>query len=240
MNNPQAKVNKYQNATIYKIVNSVNDHIYVGAACMPLAKRMSEHRTRSKTNTDLDLYKAMNELGLQHFRIILVEQYPCENKMQLVQREQYWCDILKPQYNKPPAIRLDAKEYDKKYREEHKEQIKAKQKQYREENKVHIQAKNKQYREQHKEELSAKNKQYREENKEHIQAQRKQYREEHKEQIKAQRDATYTCDACKREFALRKKAQHEQTKRHLKFVQKEIHTGELYDKQLKEFEDALF
>ena len=75
----------YTNGTIYKILNSMNDEIYVGSTCQPLSKRLAEHRRCARKEGDKHgpLYKLMNEQGIDTFYIELVIECPCENVEQL-------------------------------------------------------------------------------------------------------------------------------------------------------------
>jgi group I intron endonuclease len=85
----QRKVKDYSQGKIYRIVNSVNDKIYVGSTCSKLCKRMAQHRgsSNSKRDKDRKFYKAVNEIGVEYFRIILIKEFPCDNNNQLVSEE---------------------------------------------------------------------------------------------------------------------------------------------------------
>ena len=79
----------FQKGKIYKITNDYNDEIYIGSTCDTLVKRFSAHKktcNNDKSN-HLPLYKLMNEIGFYRFRIQLIEEYPCEDKYQLRQKE---------------------------------------------------------------------------------------------------------------------------------------------------------
>ena len=77
----------YSKGKIYKILNSVNNIEYVGSTTRPyLATRMAGHRHDSKTRTH-PLYKAMNEIGAEHFRIVLHSAFPCNSKDELEAEE---------------------------------------------------------------------------------------------------------------------------------------------------------
>ena len=82
-------VNKYNNGKIYKIWNISNDEVYVGSTCNPLHKRMSYHRSvvNHPKYEHRNLYKMMDEVGIQNFNIELIEDFPCNNKDQLRRRE---------------------------------------------------------------------------------------------------------------------------------------------------------
>ena len=82
----------YTKAKLYKISNDYIDDIYVGSTCDTLVKRFSYHKSDSKRESrkHYPLYTLMNEIGFERFRIQLIEDYPCEDKYQLTQREGYW------------------------------------------------------------------------------------------------------------------------------------------------------
>jgi group I intron endonuclease len=76
----------YQNAKIYKIVNDVNDIIYIGSTKNKLCKRMTDHRADAKSRTT-PFYTAMREIGIHHFRIILIKPFPCSSSEELTAEE---------------------------------------------------------------------------------------------------------------------------------------------------------
>ena len=81
--------NKYSNGKIYQIWNEMTDDIYVGSTYDMLCKRMDKHRSahsKEKYN-QRKLYKLMNEVGVGHFHIELIELYPCSCKDELRKRE---------------------------------------------------------------------------------------------------------------------------------------------------------
>ena len=77
---------------IYKITNDYNDDIYIGSTCDLLTKRFSKHKNDSKNEKKKNspIYKLMNEIGYERFRIELIENYPCQDKYQLIQREGHY------------------------------------------------------------------------------------------------------------------------------------------------------
>lgn len=68
----------------------------------------------------------MREIGCNQFKIILIEDYSCNNKSELVRQEQKRIDELKPYYNTNRSFRTEEqqKEQVKKWNNEHKEQVK--------------------------------------------------------------------------------------------------------------------
>ena len=153
----------YTNGRIYKILNYMDNEVYVGSTCQPLSKRMAKHRVEmnSETTAHKPLYKKMKEHGVEHFYIELIEVHPCENGEQLRKREGHYIREIGT-LNKKIEGRTK-----KEYREENRERFQARDKEYREENRERI-------------------KEYREENRERIRAREKEYKAN-------KRKETYTC-----------------------------------------------
>jgi len=111
----------YANGKIYKIVNDVNDMIYIGSTTQSLAKRWHCHKCDAKTrNQKSKIYVAMREIGVEAFRIILIENYACSSKEELLAREQHHIDLNKNNtYNCFRAyVGLSKEEYAKLLRKE--------------------------------------------------------------------------------------------------------------------------
>ena len=131
-------MNKYENGKIYKITNTVTDDIYVGSTIHPLSRRFSDHKCFAKKEIcrNIKLYKLMNDLGLDKFSIVLIEDFPCETKTELCRREGYFIYTLNTSLNHKIAGRTHReweaanndkmKAYCKKCYEKHKEKIREK------------------------------------------------------------------------------------------------------------------
>ena len=198
----------YQNGKIYKILNIVDDDVYVGSTCQSLSQRMSKHRWSMKTNHHTGMLNdKINEHGIDAFYIELIEDYPCDNKEQLNAREGYHIRLTgtlnnriagrtKGQYYADNIDKIT--QYKKDYRETHSDAIKTWKKNYRETHIDELKEKSKNYRETHKDETAMRQKRYREVNKDtikekkhnwHVQnineihVKQKQYYETHKEEI---------------------------------------------------------
>ena len=66
----------YDNAVIYKIVNSTDGQIYVGSTTTTLSKRLHQHKRASRKNHERPLYAHLHNVGFNNFRIVLVEEFP--------------------------------------------------------------------------------------------------------------------------------------------------------------------
>jgi hypothetical protein len=152
----------YTKGKIYCIRSPNTDLIYIGSTCQKLSQRMGEHRINIKKNNITS--KIIFEYGDAY--IELLENYPCNNKEELLKKEgehirsNNCCNKCIP--SRTP----------KEYYEQYREKIKEYQKEYYEDNKEH----KKEYRERNKE------KQYYEDNKEKLKEYQKQYRERNKEE----------------------------------------------------------
>ena len=168
---PKTIIN-YQKSIIYKIQHEDNPELLYVGSTTDFTKRKSHHKSNcnndKKQNYNFKIYKMIRDNGgWEMFKMIIIKEYPCNNKIELLLEEDKIMIELKSNMNEHRASRTR-----KQYREDNKEQIK----QYKEDHKEQIKQKDKQYKEDHKEQI----KQYREDHKE----QSKQYKEDHKEQSK--------------------------------------------------------
>ena len=196
----------FSKGKIYKITNDFNDDVYIGSTCDRLVKRFAAHKAAAKQekNKNIPLYKLINNVGFERFRIQLIEDSPCNDKYELRQREGHYIRELSKnlnkkiegrtvkQYykeNKEKILKRDKeyrdknqenmKEYNKEYYEENKQKIK----EYRDNNKEKIKETMKDYRDNNKEKILKRDKEYRDNNKEKIKETNKQYKEDNKEKI---------------------------------------------------------
>lgn len=168
--------NKYQNGKVYKLVNDVDDKVYVGSTTSTLTKRKSGHKKDAVNQTNRRVYKHLNQVGWEHVEIVLVETYPCSTKDELNARERKWIDELKPELNKVLPCRTH-----KQYRQDNKEKIADRNRNYRHNNKEKIAERQKKWEQENKEKIAERARQYRQDNKEKIAEQKKQYTQDNKE-----------------------------------------------------------
>ena len=79
-------------AYIYKIVNDINEKIYIGKTCQSLERRFQEHLSsyENREKEKRPLYSAMKKYGIEHFHISLIEE--CEDA-KASEREAYWIEF---------------------------------------------------------------------------------------------------------------------------------------------------
>jgi hypothetical protein len=112
----------YGNGKIYKLVSDQDNQFYVGSTIQKLCQRKTQHVCKSKNPNEMGrlVYEHFNQIGWQNVKIILVETYPCDSVEELVKRERYWYELLKPSLNSR-FPQMDKLEYAEKYRSENRE-----------------------------------------------------------------------------------------------------------------------
>ena len=151
----------YSKGKVYKLLNYIDNEVYVGSTIETLSSRMSKHRHETKRTSTQNIHQHMSNVGCEHFYIELIELYPCSCVEELRAREGHWIrqigtlnaciagrkpkDYYNDNYEK-------IKDYHKQYYKANPETIK----EYKEKNKDRIQnymkIYNKHYSETHQEE----------------------------------------------------------------------------------------
>ena len=203
----------FSKGKIYKITNDFNDDVYIGSTCDRLVKRFAAHKLNALKEKckNRPLYKLINEIGFERFRIQLVEDFPCNDKYELRQREGHYIRQIGT-LNKKIEGRTK-----KEWEEENKENIKENKKEYYNNNKEVIKEKRKEFRENNREQILEHIRQYRKNNIEKFKERDKQYYKNNKEKV-LERMAikiNCVCGSCIRKGDL---PRHNKTKKHIKFI----------------------
>lgn len=120
----------YSKGKIYQILNNVDNDVYVGSTCVPLAKRMWKHKWEFENRQFIDrpLTNKMKLLGVDAFYIELIEHAPCSNKEELRAREGFFIR------QRGTLNKMTAGKQKSEWREEHREYLKQKARTYYYEN----------------------------------------------------------------------------------------------------------
>lgn len=93
-------MSNYAHGKLYGLFHGAEDTPqYVGSTCGTLHRRFAEHRSKANTGSTSTLYNAMRETGVMHWRISLIEEFPCANSTELRAREQHHIGRLGPELN---------------------------------------------------------------------------------------------------------------------------------------------
>ena len=103
----------YSNSTFYKIYCKTNYSLsYVGNTAIKLQTRICGHKSLCRRNGTCKLYKAiLANGGWGNFIFETIEVVNLANRLEAINREQYWCDILHPSLNSnsPSVVSFDGK-----------------------------------------------------------------------------------------------------------------------------------
>ena len=179
---------------IYKIVNNVDDKIYIGSTRQPLYKRINQHRCRFRSNNKCQFSSKVlfEKYGIENCSIILIEEVDVKSIEEQRKIEREWFERLKH-----IAVNLQLPYITK-------EEIFQQQKLYKIENKDKIYEKLKIRRE---------TQDYKDKNSER----QKRYREKHKDEIKEKRINEFVCE-CGRKMTHGNKSRHFKSIIHLKSI----------------------
>jgi len=194
----------YAHGKIYCIRNG-NDNgkiVYVGSTVRPLSERMADHRKAIKRNPTFEIYKLMSAIGVMHFYIELIADFPCERREQLFAKEGEYIRMHKDTIVNQRVAGRSTKDYynenkerfsewQKKYNAENAEAVRERCKKHYVANKASIDAYKHEWYTRNTEAVKARVRLNKEANKERIAAQQKLYRDAHKVEMAARKKAYY-------------------------------------------------
>ena len=79
----------YQNGKIYQIIDNTTGRFYIGSTTQPLYERLRGHKKNFKEYLDGKggYMTSFQIIGNDDYDIVLIENYPCQDKSQLNRRE---------------------------------------------------------------------------------------------------------------------------------------------------------
>jgi GIY-YIG catalytic domain len=120
----------YQKGKIYKIIGG-SGQTYIGSTTTSLRQRLVEHKSvkkRYENGKIISKNSVFPILDEANYDIILIENYPCNNKEELHSRERYWIETINC-VNKIIPTRTKEE-----YRQHYKDKIKEDNKKWEEKN----------------------------------------------------------------------------------------------------------
>jgi len=110
----------YSKGKIYMITGDKES--YVGSTTQSLRRRHKKHICNM--NYDNRKCSSSKIIDLKKSKIILLEEYPCESRQELLKKEREWMDKIKCVNKERPFItKEERKEYQDDYRKEKKDQL---------------------------------------------------------------------------------------------------------------------
>jgi hypothetical protein len=212
----ETKENKYSRGKIYKLVPKTYEGVYItyyGSTCEKyLSSRLSKHKYDYK-NKIVSSFKLFEDYGIDNIDIILVENYPCNNRYELEARERFYIEG-----NICLNKAIPTRTY-KEYYQDNKEEISEKGKKYRELNKEIISEKKKIIRQENIEqyrEMDRLRHQKRKDDDNYKEMKKLNY-EKNKEKILEKMKMKIKCE-CGSEIRISDLLRHEKTTKHLNFI----------------------
>ena len=94
-------MSKYNKGKIYMIINKSESNwkIYIGSTCDELRKRLWKHKTQVRNNPQSALHKYFAEVGVDNMNIILIKNYSCSKKVDLILEEKKIIQKYRPELN---------------------------------------------------------------------------------------------------------------------------------------------
>tara|TARA_R110002012_G_scaffold15393_2_gene61466 strand:- start:87 stop:686 length:600 start_codon:yes stop_codon:yes gene_type:complete len=177
----------YQDAKIYKLINdSMPGLVYYGSTCNTFSKRLGQHKDKQNTCSS----KCLFEDGT--VQIILVEKYPCTDKMELNARERYYIENndcvnksipgrTRKEYYKDNQEKIVL--YSREYKEKNREEVNRKAREFKEKHRDEIRRKDQEYRAKNKVELNKRRRELYQQNKDKFHAKDSKYREKNRDEL---------------------------------------------------------
>jgi len=86
-------MNRYEEGKIYRIYCFSTDREYIGSTCLTLNKRLKKHLKnyrRWKRGNKKGYMTSFEIFELENYDVELIENFPCDNRKQLWEREAYY------------------------------------------------------------------------------------------------------------------------------------------------------
>jgi hypothetical protein len=82
----------YSNGKIYRLVDNTNNTVYYGSTCQKIRERKQQHIKDYKgyLNNTRKYRKSYDIIKNNDYKMELVELFPCNSKIELLKREQYY------------------------------------------------------------------------------------------------------------------------------------------------------
>ena len=88
--------NNRKKVGIYRWINKLNNNVYIGSSSNISVRMYTYYSLRSLAKSNRIIDRALLKHGFSNFKLEILEY--CEIKS-LLEREQYYLDLIKPQYN---------------------------------------------------------------------------------------------------------------------------------------------
>lgn len=84
---------------IYRWVNNINNNTYIGSSTNLSERFLDYYQSRILLKNKTPIHNALLKYGYSSFRLEILEYLVANEKKEAILREQYYFDLLKPEYN---------------------------------------------------------------------------------------------------------------------------------------------
>lgn len=120
-------VKDYSKGKIYRLVCNTTGNQYIGSTSQSLSQRLGGHKAAYKRILEGKITKNLTSFSIlseNNCEMILIEDYPCENKNQLERRERHFIETMDCINKvKPAQTKEEYIEYHRQYKKDHQEKI---------------------------------------------------------------------------------------------------------------------
>ena len=117
----------YKDGKIYQLVCNTSGNQYIGSTTQSLSQRLGGHKATYNSyigGKSIRPISAFSILAENNFEMILIEEFPCENKNQLERRERHFIETMECVNKvKPAQTREESIQYERRYRQQHREKL---------------------------------------------------------------------------------------------------------------------
>ena len=190
----------YADGKVYCIRNDASNNaiVYIGSTVRPISERMAGHRKTIKEKPNIKLYRLMSDVGIEHFSVDLLCNFPCTTRKELIAEEGRYIRLHKTVEN--GANMCVAGRSQREHYQDNRAHLLQQKREYYTKNAVELRQKDKAWYAVNKEKAADQNKAYRLLNKDKVKAyadsrkeidaaKNKKWREDHAEELKAKRDS---------------------------------------------------
>ena len=115
----------YKTGKVYMIYNDMLPETYIGSTTQVLKRRLQKHKNASSTFSDRKIYTSFNKSNWENCHIVSLEDVKFYDRNELLKRERYFIDLLKPTLNCIKPFRTKAE-----YRFDNQDSIRIKKREY--------------------------------------------------------------------------------------------------------------
>jgi prophage antirepressor-like protein len=90
---------KKHRSFVYRIINDVDDEVYIGSTTQKIGQRFRDHKKDSHRGSTMKLHQKMRDIGIKHFKIEMLDMVDYDDIEELRKMEQQCITVYRPSLN---------------------------------------------------------------------------------------------------------------------------------------------